>query len=89
VDAKPFAASLVIFQSRWLLLLLLLLARFQHSSLRQLDCLAQDVEIADVVGENEHQSGVEIGAGFIAQSAMGFDDRTEGIVRLFEVRAGD
>ena len=53
-----------------LLLLLLLLTCIHHSPLRQCDRLAQPVDVADVVGEDQHQCGVEIGALFVAQAAI-------------------
>src|SRR5579863_1329810 len=71
-----------------LLLLLLLLVSLQHPPFCQFDRLAQDFEIADVIGEDENQCGVEIGARLIAQSAMGLDDRAKSVVRFFKVRTG-
>jgi hypothetical protein len=57
-----------------LLLLLLLLAGIEHAPLGQRDRLAQHVEIADVIGEDQHQRRIEIGALLVAQAAMRLDD---------------
>src|ERR1700727_3937570 len=70
------------------LLLLLLLARLQHPPFGQFNRLAQDIELAHVIGEDENQRGVKIGARLIAQSAMGLDNHAKGIIRFFKVRAG-
>ena len=56
------------------MLLLLLLAGIDHPPLRKPDRFAQHGEIADMVGQNEHQRGIEIGALRVAQSTMRFDD---------------
>jgi hypothetical protein len=93
VIRRPFAPT------RWLamtisnmvfhlLLLLLLLAGFQHPSFRQRNRFMQRVYIADMIGKNEDQRRVEIGALRLAQSAMGFDDGAIRIIRLGEIRAG-
>src|ERR1700689_1945528 len=70
------------------LLLLLLLVGLQHPPFCQFDRLAQDFEIADVIGEDENQCGVEIGARLIAQSPVGLEDRTKSVIGLFKVRTG-
>jgi hypothetical protein len=85
VDAKPLAIACI---PSSLLLLLLLLARFQHPSFCQFDGLTQHIEIADMVGKNENQRGVEIGALLVAQAAVGFDDGAKGVVGLFKIRTG-
>jgi hypothetical protein len=86
VDAKPLAIDLN-FLSRGhpvlttLLLLLLLLIRFQHSPFGEPDRLAQHIEIADVIGKNENQRSVEIGALRLVEPAMRFDDQPIGGIR--------
>ena len=59
-----FASLAMTTLSMLLLLLLLLLACVQHSPFRQCDRLIQYVEIADMIGQDQHQRGVEIGARF-------------------------
>src|SRR5277367_996447 len=63
-----------------LLLLLLLLAGVDHAPLGEFNRLAQHVEIADMIGEDQNQRGIEIGALFVAQAAMRLDDGAERIV---------
>ena len=63
-----------------LLLLLLLLTRVQHPPFCQSDRLAQHLEITDVVGENEHQRSIKIGALGLVQAAMRLDDGTERVI---------
>jgi hypothetical protein len=53
-----------------LLLLLLLLIAGQHPPLRQCDCLAQHLEIADMVGQDQDQRSIEIGALRVADAAI-------------------
>src|SRR5258708_39274152 len=69
-----------------LLLLLLLLAHFDNSTMRKGNRLAQHVEIADVVRQDQDQRGIEIGALRIADAAMCFDDQPIGGVWIGEVR---
>jgi hypothetical protein len=92
VDANPFSTPSAIVSYpvslSFLLLLLLLLVGLQHPPFCEFDRLAQDFEIADVIGEDENQCGVEIGACLIAQSAMGLEDRTKSVIGLFKVRTG-
>src|SRR5258708_12208453 len=71
-----------------LLLLRLLLARIHHPPLCQCNRLAQHVEIADVIGKDQNQRRIEIGALFVAQSAMRLDDGTKPVVRFCKIRAG-
>src|SRR6266568_1531827 len=82
VDAKPLAINSVPLR---LLLLLLLLARIRHSPPRKSDRLAQHVEIANMIGQNQNQRRVEIGALLVTQSAMRFDDGAKRIIRLGEI----
>jgi len=70
------------------LLLLLLLARFQHPPLCQFDRLTQPIEIANMLAKNENQHGIQIGALIVAQATVGLDDGTKGIIWPFEVRTG-
>jgi hypothetical protein len=60
-----------------LLLLLRLLAGIHHAPLRQRNRLQQHIKIADVVGEDQNQRGIEIGALLVAQPAMRLDNRTK------------
>ena len=71
-----------------LLLLLLLLARIQRPTLGERNRLTQHLDVADMIGEDQDQRGVEIGALFLGEAAMRFDDGAERIVRLCEVGAG-
>ena len=71
-----------------LLPLLLLLRAVDHAALGERDRLAQHVDIADVVGEDQDQRRVEIGALRVGEAAMGLDDRAEGVVGPREIRAG-
>ena len=71
-----------------LLLLLLLLARIEHPPLGQRDRLAQHVEIADMIGENQNQRRIEIGALLVAQAAMRLDDGAKRVVGLGKIRTG-
>jgi hypothetical protein len=84
VDAKPLAAIDSI-PLRSLLLLLLLLAGGQHPPLRQRDRLAQHVKIADMIGQDQDQRGIEIGALFVVQSAMSLDNSAKCVVRLGKI----
>jgi hypothetical protein len=68
-----------------LLLLLLLLTCFNHPPFCQLDRLAQYIEIADMIGQDQNQRGVEIGALRIAQSAMRLDHGAKRIIRLGKI----
>jgi len=83
VDAKPLVAINSIPST--LIVLLLLLACVHHSPLGERNRLAQHVEIADMVGENQNQGRIEIGALLITQSAMRFDDGAKCIIRLDEI----
>ena len=67
------------------MLLLLLLAGIHHSPLRKRNRLAQHVDIADMVGENQNQRRIEIGALRVTQSAMRLDDGAKCIIRLGEI----
>ena len=89
VDAKPLAINSIpdFVRDVDLLLLLLLLARFEHPPLGERDRLAQHVDVADVIGENENQRGVEIGALFVAQAAMRLDDGAKRVVGLGKIRS--
>src|SRR5437588_12785266 len=71
-----------------LLLLLLLLVGVGDSSFCQRERLAEHLEIADMIGKNENQRRVEIGALLVAQSAMRLDNGAKRIVRLVKIRAG-
>src|SRR5450759_4154946 len=71
-----------------LLLLLLLLVGVHHPPLRQHDRLAQHIEIADVIGKDQNQRRIEIGALRVGQSAMRLDDSAKGVIRFGEIRAG-
>ncbi|ANW04929.1 hypothetical protein LMTR13_37185 [Bradyrhizobium icense] len=71
-----------------LLLLLLLLARIEHSPGGERDGLLQHTEVTDVIGENENQRRVQIGALFVVQPTMRLNDGTERVVRLGKVRTG-
>jgi hypothetical protein len=73
---------------RSLLLLLLLLAGIGDPALGERQRLAKHIEIADVVGKNQHQRRIQIGALLVAQSTMRLDDGAKRIIRLGEVRAG-
>jgi hypothetical protein len=75
----------MIMQLLLLLLLLLLLTCIDHPPLRQFDCLAQHIEIADMIGKDKNERGVEIGALRVAQSAMRLDDRAKRIIRLGKI----
>jgi len=86
VDAKPLAINSIPFAL--LLLLLLLLARFEHPPLCEPNRFIEHVKIADMIGENENQRRIEIGALLIAQAAMGLDDGAKCIVGFGEIRAG-
>ena len=68
------------------MLLLLLLACVKRAPLCQCDCFPEHLDVADMVGEHQHQRGVEIGAFGLAQAAMRLDDGAEGVVGLCEVR---
>ena len=68
-----------------LLLLLLLLTGVDHASLRKYDRFAQHVEIADMIGQDQHQRRIEISTLLIAQSAMRLDNRAKGVIRLGEI----
>ena len=68
-----------------LLLLLLLLTGIGHSPLRQCNGVTEDVDVADMIGEDQHQCRVEIGALLIAQSAMRLDDGAKGVIRLGKI----
>jgi len=70
------------------LLLLLLLAGIDHPPSRQGDRFAKHIEIADMIGKDQNQRRIEIGALLIAQSAMGLDDRAKRVVRPCEIRTG-
>src|ERR1700743_3814886 len=83
VDAKPFAIS-----SSLDSLLLLLLLLIEYAAFRQRNRLAQNVDVADVVGENENQRGIEIGALRVAEAAMRFHDGAERVVGPGKVRSG-
>src|SRR6202795_2070389 len=61
-----------------LLLLLLLPACVQHPPFRQRDRLIQHVDVADVIGKDQHQRRIPIGARFVAQAAMRLDTRAPG-----------
>src|SRR3954471_1518624 len=78
---KPIPLSL-------LLLLLLLLASIQHAPLGERDGFLEHVDVADMVGEHQHQRRIEIGALRLAQAAMRLDDGTESIIGLCEVGRG-
>jgi hypothetical protein len=82
VDAKPFAINSIPFA---LLLLLLLLTCVHHPPLRQRDRLAQHLEIADMIGKDQNQRRIEIGALLVTQSAMRLDDGAKGIIRFGEI----
>ena len=71
-----------------MLLLLLLLTCVEHPPFRQFDRLAQYTEIADMIGKDQYQRGVKIGALRLGQSAMRFDYGAKGIVRFCEIRTG-
>jgi hypothetical protein len=71
-----------------LLLLLSLLALVHHLALRERNGLVQDADIADVIGENQNQRRVEIGALLVAQSAMRFDHSPKRIIGFRKIRAG-
>ncbi len=68
-----------------LLLLLLLLAGVDHSPLGKGNRVAQHVEIADMVSQDQDQRGIEIGALFVIQSAMGLDNSAKCVVRLGKI----
>ena len=78
-------ASLAMTAPDLLLLLLLLLTGVGHAPLGKHDRLAQDVEVADMIGEDQHQRRVEIGALLVAQSAMRLDDGAKGVIRLGKI----
>ena len=46
--------------------------------------LLQDVEIANVIGENEHEPGIERSAGISAQAPVGLNKRDIGFVGTSE-----
>ena len=71
-----------------LLLLLRLLAGIHHAPLRQRDRLPQHIEIADVIGEDQNQRGIEICALLVAEPAMRLDHRAKGVVGFWKIRAG-
>jgi len=63
-----------------------LLAGRPHPPLGQRNRLAQHVEIANMIGQNENQRRVEIGALRVAEAAMRFDDQPIGGVGIPEIR---
>jgi hypothetical protein len=63
-----------------------LLTCFEYPPLCQRDSFTQNIYIADVIGENEHQRGIEIGALPIAETAVGFDDQPIGGISIGEIR---
>src|SRR5438105_10193316 len=87
VDAK-LTVAINEFPLSLLLLLLLLLARVQHAPFSQCDRLLEHLDVADVIGEHQHQRGVEIGALGIAKASVRLDDGAEGVVGFCKVRTG-
>ena len=71
-----------------LLLLLLLLAGIEHPPLGKRDGLIKHGDVADVIGENQNERGIEIGALFVAQAAMRLDDGAKRIVGFGKIRSG-
>ncbi|MEY9477272.1 hypothetical protein ABH981_001485 [Bradyrhizobium ottawaense] len=73
MDAKFFAINSS-FESSGLLfgllLLLLLLLTVDHAALGKLDRLTQHIDLADMVGEDQHQRRIEIGALLLGEPAM-------------------
>src|SRR4051812_34136928 len=55
---------------------------FNNSPFRQIERLAQDSDIADVVGEDQHQRRIERRTLFVVEPAMRFHHQAEGIVRI-------
>src|SRR3954452_18327208 len=78
---KPFPLSL-------LLLLLLLLARVQHAPFGERDGLPEHLDVADVIGEHQHQRSIKVGALGLTQSAMRLDDGAERVIWLGEIGGG-
>jgi hypothetical protein len=68
-----------------LLLLLLLLIGIDHAPLGERNRLAQHIDVTDVVGQDQHQRGVEFRALLVTQSAMRLDNSAKGVIRLGEI----
>jgi hypothetical protein len=71
-----------------LLLLLLLLVGLDHAVPRERNRLAQHLDVADVIRQDQDQRGIEIRALLVVQAAMRFHDGAEGVIGLGKVRSG-
>ena len=55
---------------------------------RERQCLAQNRKIADVIGENQDERGVELSALLVGEPPMGFDDEPISGVGIGKTRSG-
>src|SRR5437763_13696333 len=86
VDAK-LTVAINEFPLSLLLLLLWLLARFQHASSSQCDRFLEHLDVADVIGQHQHQRRIEIGALGVATASMRLDDCAARVAGFCRVRA--
>jgi hypothetical protein len=68
-----------------LLLLLLLLIGIDHAPLGEGDRFTQHIDIADVIGQDQHQRCIKLRALLVAQSAMRLDHSAKGVIRFGEI----
>jgi len=71
-----------------LLLLLLLLVRLEQAPFGKRDRLAQNVDVADVIGQDQNQRRIKIGTLFVVEATMRFDDGAKRIIGFYEIRTG-
>src|SRR3954468_11010070 len=84
-SSSPLVRS---FGGSLLLLLLLLLLAVDHAPLGEENRLPQHDDIADMVGEDQHQRRVEVRALLVGEATMRLHNGAKGVVGSREVGAG-
>ena len=56
--------------------------------MRKLDGFVQHVEVADLVGKDQNEPGIERGALLLRQTSMGLDQHAVGAIGIWQLHTG-